>query len=471
MKHNFKFLFFLFAGLLVTTGCEKRLELKADNQIASLDELITSGEDAERVLTSAYDVMANVFDGDIQTIAELLSDNAGLTTNNDLRAVYFRETLFFNSTTNGYYGDLYRIVFRANSIIDYIDNATDLSNTRKAELLAEAKFLRALAHFWVLKVYAQPWGYTADNSHLGIVIRDEVSNEPKPRSTVAQCYAFILNDLVEAHADLPVSNGIYATKDAAAAMLAYVYYMQNDYTNCEAYASEVINSGRYTLHADVDVFEALDTTLTFPETSEGIFFAHSYPSLNDARNDNFKGYIPGTAPASFSMSEEFYNFMSLNPADKRFNQLVAMNASQGQWHSLRFGRSSTTVNQFFSVPILRLSVLKLIRAEALASLGTNLSTAIGDLNDLRERAFPEGTDFELDPNLTATQVVQQCWEEFRKETFCEGLWLDVLRRRGAMGEDIQIRNAPWNCPGMAIQFPNSEGTGSSFIFNPERGCN
>jgi hypothetical protein len=163
--------------------------------------------------------------------------------------------------------------------------------------------------------------------------------------------------------------------------------------------------------------------------------------------------------------------MSLNPADKRFSQLVAMNASQGQWHSLRFGRTAATANPFFSVPILRLTVLKLIRAESLASMGTNLSTAISDLNDLRERAFPTGTDFQLNPNLTPELVVQQCWEEFRKETFCEGLWLDVIRRRGAAGEDYQIRNAPWNCPGMAIQFPNSEGTGSSFIFNPERGCN
>ena len=53
----------------------------------------------------------------------------------------------------------------------------------------------------------------------------------------------------------------------------------------------------------------------------------------------------------------------------------------------------------------------------------------------------------------------------------EGLWVDQLKRRGARGENINVRNAPWNCNGMAIQCPQSEGTGVSFVFNPQGGCN
>ena len=45
-----------------------------------------------------------------------------------------------------------------------------------------------------------------------------------------------------------------------------------------------------------------------------------------------------------------------------------------------------------------------------------------------------------------------------------GLWVEQLQRRGAM-EDITIRNAPWNCPGMALQFSASEGNVAGFEFN------
>ena len=52
-----------------------------------------------------------------------------------------------------------------------------------------------------------------------------------------------------------------------------------------------------------------------------------------------------------------------------------------------------------------------------------------------------------------------------------GLWVEQLQRRGAMGEDIMIRNAPWDCPGMALQFSASEGNVAGFEFNEVGGCN
>ena len=52
-----------------------------------------------------------------------------------------------------------------------------------------------------------------------------------------------------------------------------------------------------------------------------------------------------------------------------------------------------------------------------------------------------------------------------------GLWVEQLQRHGAMGEDVTIRNAPWDCPGMALQFSASEGNVAGFEFNEVGGCN
>ena len=61
--------------------------------------------------------------------------------------------------------------------------------------------------------------------------------------------------------------------------------------------------------------------------------------------------------------------------------------------------------------------------------------------------------------------------EYRKETICEGKSQAQLTRRGAIeGEDIEVRDAPYDCPGMSIQFPNNETTVAGFQLNEEGGC-
>ena len=114
--------------------------------------------------------------------------------------------------------------------------------------------------------------------------------------------------------------------------------------------------------------------------------------------------------------------------------------------------------------------MMLIRAEAYANLNSNLDVAIADINAIRDRAFPD-TPFHVADGTSGQALIDIIQEEFRKETFCEGYWIDVERRNGVAGGSVFIRDAPWNCPGMAIQFPNSEGTGADFVFNPEGGCN
>jgi hypothetical protein len=123
------------------------------------------------------------------------------------------------------------------------------------------------------------------------------------------------------------------------------------------------------------------------------------------------------------------------------------------------------------VPIIHLTELKLIRAEAQASRGGgDLAQARQDINDILNRAFEPGTN-EVPENATAAEIVEQARRQYRIETIGEGKYVEQLRRRGAMGEDITIRGAPYNCPGMAIQFPNAESTVIGFELNPESGCN
>ena len=130
-----------------------------------------------------------------------------------------------------------------------------------------------------------------------------------------------------------------------------------------------------------------------------------------------------------------------------------------------------TDHSFFNVPLIHLTQMMLIRAECYGETGTNLDVAVSDINTIRGRAGITSDVYLLDETATAEDLVDAARNEYRKETIGMGLWVEQLQRRGANGEDITIRNAPWDCPGMALQFSASEGNVAGFEFNEVGGCN
>ena len=67
------------------------LEYPPEGAILAEDALKTP-DDAQRLLNSCYDVIANLFDGKYQNICELMSDNMAEPNGLDFNAVYNRET-------------------------------------------------------------------------------------------------------------------------------------------------------------------------------------------------------------------------------------------------------------------------------------------------------------------------------------------------------------------------------------------
>lgn len=449
------------ALLIGGTSCEDFLDVQPEGVLLE-GEAISNQEDIERVLNSIYDVAANVYNGRLQAIGSLLGDNLNRPrTSTFMQEVYGRNTNIFNSDVAAVYLDAYIAVYRANWLLENID-LVEISSTRREEILVEARFIRALMHFEMVRYFGQPAGYTTDNSHLGIVIKTRTERELLPRNTVGEVYDFVIAEMKFAASKLPTSNGIYATKYAAQGVLADVYFQMNNYSQAAAYADSVIENGTATFMTTFNRYEAGANT-------EIIYGGRSYPSTNDNRGGSFNGFYrwdnqPNPNP-ELTLTQDLYNLVSSNPADLRDSVWMTV---------LNEGASNQMIvinkfnYDFIDVPVVHLTKLKLIRAEALAITGSNLETAIQDINDIRERAYG-GNSQNVPTGSSASDILTAVRYERRIELMGEGDRGQDLKRLGAFGQINTIRGVDWNCPGQVLQFPSVERS-NVFVMNEEGGC-
>lgn len=145
--------------------------------------------------------------------------------------------------------ELYLGISRANNAIKNIPETPDLSDAEKNQLMAEAKFFRAFAYYYLVRWFG-PVPLTTEPY-------ESLDNLYLERSPVADVYALIEADLTEAleQGNLPkvsmVDNGKRVTAGAVATLLADVYLTMSGnplnadrYADAAAVAQDIIN-GEY----------------------------------------------------------------------------------------------------------------------------------------------------------------------------------------------------------------------------------
>jgi len=142
----------------------------------------------------------------------------------------------------GVWGGFYALINQANAVLDRVPAIT-MDVSLRTRLLGEARFLRALTYFNLVRFFGDvPLLDHEVKSVKGLAVS---------RTPVPDVYALIVSDLQEAAAALPASysgaNVGRATSGAAQALLAKVYLTRQDWTNAAQTAGQIIASGPYVL--------------------------------------------------------------------------------------------------------------------------------------------------------------------------------------------------------------------------------
>lgn len=444
MRH---ILYCLLLIAMAGSSCHKQvLDTEAENLLSS-DLAFTTPEKIEAATLAGYDGLQKDF---LAGPALIYIDIMG----NDVfdRNGAFGDMSRFNMLANfvlpaSVWSAGYDAIGRANRALAGITaNSSKLTVAKAGALLAECKFVRAVANFYLVNFFGQPYGFTADASHPGIPLITEsyTYNDPaanKPRSTVGEVYTAIIKDLTEALADLPMTytgytNNVYhtktrGTKAAAAAFLSRVYLYKGDYTNAKKYAKDVIDKtyGTFALNATVGgAFNKGNYT-----TAETIWSVPNNATDNPNTNAALPmRYYPSDIRGDVVLSATFLN-LATNPKfaadDKRRGMIMNGNTSASA--PFKFSTKYTDVaTRADWAPIIRYAEVLLTYAEAQARTGAGVDAdALVRLNEVRDRArvsMPSYTagDFSNDKD----KFIEAILEERRIELAFEGhrFW-DMMR--------------------------------------------
>ena len=260
----------------------------------------------------------------------------------------------------------------ATLVIDHLSNLPDGADKNNFE--GEARFLRALNHFDMVRSYSKIPTQSADAlGSFGMHYLDVHEPFAKPaRPTVSDTYQKILDDLLIAKDKINQDNGIAvgrAGKSAVYALLSRVYLYLGDYPNVLTYGQLAIDNATPAMGTISSGTNFVNLWNDAP-TSTGVLFK--------IRAENTDGVTPGTVflqgsalnrKSEFVVTKEFYDLFTptfANFTDIRKSAYLITSNFQGKSynHIIKYdGRPGAPAN-LVDIKVLRIEEVYLNMAEA-----------------------------------------------------------------------------------------------------------
>jgi hypothetical protein len=359
-------------------------------------------------------------------------------TNTDVRALGTATYVAANDRIKKNWQQHYFGISRANVAIDNIPNI-DFDTTVRTRLVREAKFIRGLLYFNIVRL----WGEAPLILHDPTSI--DVNAQKVKRASKDSIYAQIIADLTDATllpATYSGANIGRATSGAAHALLAKVYVTRRNWTSALAEINNVITGGYgYDLFSNYkDAFQ--QATKNGQEHIFSVQFGTNLGAKNSNQSlssSNFSSFnvavYPGDQPSDSSLYQLFSETDTRRDVTFFTNIYNAATSKYVTFTPARFAKFidysiTPLTNQAQSginFPVIRYAEILLLQSEVLNELYGPTTAAYAGINRVRARA---GIG-DLTPGLNQADFREAIFLERRKEFIQEGMrWFDLARRGG-----------------------------------------
>tara|TARA_R110002072_G_scaffold135791_1_gene277444 strand:- start:3923 stop:5356 length:1434 start_codon:yes stop_codon:yes gene_type:complete len=419
----------------VYTSCDDSLDQIPFDNLSSDTAFITAA-DFENGIRGVYSGLTapgyygSSDAGSLLSFPDIISDNVTLAQRGRRSKAYLHEFQYLPSASpTGYYVNAYSVIFRANNILFQLE---DFNGDNKSNIEAEARALRAMAHFDLVRTYGKIPTQSADaNESLGVAYLTEPDPLVEPaRNTVGEVYQNIIEDLTFAVANINADNSEGRMgRDAVNILLSRAYLYMGQWQNAINAANNVTIpiAPRSSV---VDIWE--------DSSQDGLAFY--IPNEATVLNLNIgvtwsQGGLTSLIP-EYVVSFEFYN--KFNDEDIRkeaYTMPAANNASGLQFNAIKklFGRPGQT-NGLVDFKILRAEEALLNKAEAQFELGQT-GQALSTLDQLRNERYSSFVGGEAGNALRdAIRLERRLEFAFEYQRFFDLKRWGLSIQRGAFGD-------------------------------------
>jgi tetratricopeptide (TPR) repeat protein len=407
-----------------------------------VDNFYSSRKDAEAAVSAVYQQLGSLYSRLMYNVAELPTDvmKNGLGMPNaflqDLEFMrYNSENTFIRDMWNNNYAG----IMKANAAINNIPRIT-METGLQERLIAEAKFLRALYYFNLVRFFGD----------VPLVTQlESISDAMGPRIPKDRVYEQIIQDLSDAGSILPLRSGYgsndegRATGGAAKILLGKVYLTQGDFAAARDKLAEVVNSESqygYGLHADYAANWNTETEAGI----EAVFYIEykkpPFPSQGEMGLAGPKYSVPGGNIGVNGSNEADIPTQELWDSFDGKDRRRGVNLRYEFYSLIENGYVRSSIPLFgkywidnlaasdqcdVNTHIIRYADALLMYAEALNEVG-DPGKAHEVLNRVRERAFGDSSgNFS---GLSKEQFREKILDERRLEFPIEGhRWFDLVR--------------------------------------------
>lgn len=483
-----KYIVVLAAASLVLGSCSKQLEIDPRTAIDA-NIALSSKDGINASITAIYARLksARLYGRDLITHPDALADN-GHATNASGRLLPESNNVFGSHFTGTIWVSAYASINEINLALAAIDKG--VPNATAAEISnwqGQLYFLRGLYYFDLMRVYAYiPGAVVAAQDRGGVPLTLRGFNNAdsalafKPsRAPINDVYDQIVKDLEAAESRLSANTSTAAlgvataSKPAAQALLARVNLYRKNYADAKKWADAVIAARGATLTTTTNYV----AQWRLENNAENIFairFATNAENIgvNESLQTSFTTIVtlPGSSSALGGFGDLVPNLSLLNElgitlvggnTNANFTGTRGVVASRNNdvrnllYEGGSAGRTKGWVectkflgkNGFINldnVPVLRISEMYLIRAEAQATTGSsvfNRAAALADLQTIKRNrivGYAGSAEETADNALDGQALVEEILRQRRLEFAFEGHRFFDLKR---LGRDI-VKGAP-----------------------------
>ena len=404
-----------------TQSCEKQLLSPVPESDLTDVNAFNTAKGVDLALLGAYNVLQDMTNHNYEIMEMPSGDMYGSLFSGipGISEIALLTTSPDNPRINSFWKTCYNGIFRVNTVLDKIDIPTDYSGSQKDQLIGEAKFLRGMFYFDLVRIFG---GVPIVTTVLSIEESKTIG-----RSTEQEVYAQIVSDLKDAVNSLPSASKIAwgrASKGAAVALLAKVYVYMEDWNNAKTYLDELFSSEfSYSLVPNYgDLFKIATEknseaiySMPYVEGTNGSILATSYAPLQGIFGIVSNGNSDNYGTPSWNLRKDFLDDDTRLPVtiQEYFRPYTSQPGDPLKWwpYINKYMVPGLPSSSGLDVPILRLADMILLYSETLYNLDKP-DLALGELNKVRQRAFKNSSH-----NYTLSDIST-------KETFYDKLLLE-----------------------------------------------